>query len=63
MCRMQEFVTAARSGWAKTNAYIAAGVEDGGADIFARVVCLPSDNKMTAEQQNRIIEIIGACFE
>ena len=39
------------------------GVEDVGANIFARGVCLPSDNKMTAEQQDRIIEVIRACFE
>ena len=29
---------------------------DVGADIFARGLFLPSDNKMTAEQQDRIIE-------
>ena len=32
-------------------------------DIFARGLCLPSDNKMTAEDQNRVIEIIRKCFE
>lgn len=48
---------------AKTNAYIAGAVADVGADIFQRGVCLPSDNKMTEEQQDRIIEIIKACFE
>ena len=37
--------------------------EDAGADIFARGVCLPSDNKMTVEEQDRIIEVIRACFE
>ncbi len=36
---------------------------DVGSDIFARGLCLPSDNKMTAEQQERIIEIVRACFE
>lgn len=35
---------------------------DVGADIFHRGVCLPSDNKMTAEQQERIIKIVKACF-
>ena len=40
-----------------------AGAEDVGADIFQRGVCLPSDNKMTAEEQDRIIEVIRACFE
>lgn len=43
--------------------YIAGGVEDVGADIFDRGLCLPSDNKMTAEEQDRIIEVIRRCFE
>lgn len=34
-----------------------------GSDIFSRGVCLPSDIKMTAEEQNIIIEIIRSCFE
>lgn len=33
------------------------------ADIFTRGVCLPSDIKITQEEQNKIIEIIGRCFE
>lgn len=37
--------------------------EDIGADIFQRGLCLPSDIKMTAQQQDKIIEIIRACFE
>ena len=36
---------------------------DVGADIFRRGCCLPSDNKMTVEQQDVIIEVIKACFE
>lgn len=48
---------------AKTNAYISGGVDDVGADIFHRGLCLPSDNKMMPEQQDRIIEIIKRCFE
>lgn len=63
MYRMNEFVGKNGSMRAKTNAYIAGGVADVGADIFQRGVCLPSDNKMTAEQQDRIIEVIRACFE
>ena len=63
MYRMHEFVTVAGSGRARTNAYIQGGVEDVGADIFQRGVCLPSDNKMTVEQQDRIIEVIRCCFE
>ncbi|MDD5822975.1 MAG: DegT/DnrJ/EryC1/StrS family aminotransferase [Firmicutes bacterium] len=34
-----------------------------GEDIFHRGLCLPSDNKLTAEQQDKIIEVIRACFE
>ncbi len=37
--------------------------EDVGADIFERGCCLPSDNKMTPEEQDRIIGIIRSCFE
>jgi len=37
--------------------------EDIGADIFNRGLCLPSDIKMTEAQQDKIIEIIRACFE
>lgn len=36
---------------------------DVGADIFERGLCLPSDNKMTPEQQDRIIEVICDCFK
>ncbi len=31
-------------------------------DIFARGVCLPSDIKMTEEEQNFVIEVIKDCF-
>ena len=34
-----------------------------GVDIFRRGLCLPSDNKMTAEEQDIIIELIRSCFE
>ena len=63
MYRMHEFITVDGTGRAKTNAYIAGDAKDMGADIFARGVCLPSDNKMTPEQQDVIIEVIKACFE
>ena len=33
-----------------------------GADIFARGLCLPSDNKMTPDQQDAIIAAIRECF-
>ena len=35
---------------------------DVGMDIFSRGLCLPSDNKMTPEQQDKIIEIVKSCF-
>lgn len=63
MYRMHEAVGREGTLRCRTNAYIAGGVEDVGADIFRRGVCLPSDNKMTAEEQDRIIEVIRACFE
>ena len=36
---------------------------DVGADIFRRGLCLPSDNKLTPENQDRIIEVIHRCFD
>lgn len=63
MYRMHEFVTRDGSARAKTNAYIEGGCADVGMDIFDRGLCLPSDNKMTEEQQSRIIDVIKACFE
>ena len=67
--RMNTFVTQDGDGRAKTNAYISGGAtgKDGkpldvGMDLFHRGLCLPSDNKMTAEEQERIIEIIHRCF-
>lgn len=61
--RMNGFVTRAGNGRARTNAYIAGEFEDVGMDIFNRGLCLPSDNKMTTEQQDAIIEVIRGCFE
>lgn len=54
VCRSYPFVT--REG-------VAGNGVDVGADIFARGLCLPSDNKMTTEEQDRIIEIVRSCFE
>ena len=68
--RMNPFVTREGNGRAKTNAYIAGGARgadglplDIGADIFQRGLCLPSDNKMTVEQQNLVIDVVRKCFE
>ena len=60
--RMNPFVTKDGNGRARTNAYIAGGGTDVGMDIFQRGLCLPSDNKMTEEQQDNVIEIIHRCF-
>ncbi len=63
MYRMHEFITRNGSSRSRTNAYIAGSVSDVGADIFERGLCLPSDNKMTEEEQMRIIETIKRCFD
>ena len=67
--RMNGFVTREGNGRAKTNAYIAGGSKgkdgrllDVGMDLFHRGLCLPSDNKMTPEEQEVIIEIVKRCF-
>ena len=57
------FVTAEGNGRGRSNAYIAGKGVDVGADLFRRGLCLPSDNKMTKEQQDTVIEIIRRCFE
>ena len=61
--RTNAFVTVEGNGRGKSNAYIAGSGIDAGADIFRRGLCLPSDNKMTAEEQERMISIIHACFQ
>ena len=61
--RMNPFITRHGNGRANTNAYIAGASIDISMDIFNRGLCLPSDNKMTIEQQNQIIEMIRSCFE
>lgn len=54
-----DFVT--REGSAKTSAK--AFTLDVGTDIFARGICLPSDIKMTKQEQDKVIEIVRKCFE
>ena len=44
------------------NTSIKGKVVDVGMDIFNRGLCLPSDIKMTGEQQDKIIEVIRECF-
>ena len=61
--RLNGFITYRGNGRAMTNAYIDEKAVDVGMDIFERGLCLPSDNKMTLEQQDQIIKVIRACFE
>ncbi len=61
--RMNPFITVEGNGRAGSNAYISSGERmDIGADIFQRGLCLPSDNKITAEEQDMVVEIIHSCF-
>lgn len=66
--RNHPFITALGNGRGKTNAYISNPIAnkqclDVGVDIFSRGLCLPSDNKMTSEQQDMVIDIIHRCFK
>lgn len=58
------------SGSCQTNAYISystVGIDnkppDVDMDIFNRGLCLPNNNKMSIKEQDKVIEIIQACFE
>ena len=64
MYRMHGFVTKDGNGRGQSNAYIVGKItNDVGADIFDRGLCLPSDNKMSAEQVDMVCKIIKRCFE
>ena len=61
--RNHAYITTTGSGRGLSNAYIKGeSAKDVGADIFDRALCLPSDIKMTEEEQDRVIEIIRRCF-
>lgn len=61
--RSHGYITKTGIGRARSNAYInETRFVDIGADIFRRGLCLPSDNKMTPEQQEIVIDIIHRCF-
>ena len=47
----------------KDNIFVSANESPVNEDIFERGLCLPSDNKMTEEQQDVIIKLVRACFE
>lgn len=68
--RGNAFFTREGDGRALTNAYISGGSvgtdgkpADVGMDIFHRGLCLPSDIKMTVEQQEQVIELVHFCFQ
>ena len=70
--RMNPFVTRYGNGRGKTDAYTdgrigaALGKDelllDVGADIFERGLCLPSDNKMSKADMDKVCEIVKRCF-
>lgn len=47
----------------KNNGFVKVGEESVGEDIFARGLCLPSDIKMTREEQEYVISVVKSCFE
>ncbi|MCR5638315.1 MAG: DegT/DnrJ/EryC1/StrS family aminotransferase [Lachnospiraceae bacterium] len=61
--RLNPYIVREGNGRARTDAYVPGGINDVGADIYQRGVCLPSDIKMTADQQDKIIEVIKECFK
>jgi len=46
----------------KDNDFITAGEEAVNEDLFERGLCLPSDIKMTAEEQQTVIDLIRSMF-
>ena len=60
--RTHAFITVEGNGRGRSNAYIAGSGADVGADIFRRGLCLPSDNKMTPQEQDVVIEVVRRCF-
>ena len=63
MYSKHSFVSVSGEGIAGISGNVAGGSIAVGSDIFARGLCLPSDNKMTEQQQDRIIEVIRRCFD
>lgn len=47
----------------KDNDFISVGEKSVGEGVFTRGLCLPSDIKMTEEEQERVISVIKSCFE
>ena len=63
MYRGNEFITIYGRTRGNSDAYIEhSEIPEVVTDIFGRGLCLPSDNKMTADVQDVIIDIIHRCF-
>ena len=45
------------------NKFVSVKEKPANEDIFERGLCLPSDNKMTLEEQEKVISLVKACFE
>lgn len=64
MYRGNEFITVDGQSRGSSDAYIEHGKSvEVTTDIFNRGLCLPSDNKQSAEQAEVIIEVVKRCFE
>lgn len=61
--RKNTFIALGGNERSQANTYSEDSAVDCGMDIFRRGICLPSDNKMTEEQQIRVIEVIRNCFK
>lgn len=63
MYRGNEFITISGRSRGNSDAYIEHGtITEVTTDIFNRGLCLPSDNKLTEEQVERIVEVTKRCF-
>ena len=60
--RMNPFIVRDGNGRGRISTCIVNESLDVGMDIFERGLCLPSDNKMTEEQQERIIKVVQLCY-
>ena len=60
--RQSPFIVSNGNGRGRGGAYSRDDISDCGMDVFSRGLCLPSDIKMTEEQQSRVIEVIRNCF-
>ena len=68
--RLEEYNTESRPIWKpmhlqpvfKDNDFVSIDNRNNSKDIFERGLCLPSDIKMTKEEQQRVIDLVKECF-